>query len=448
MSVLHQRDTDMTSGSIVRHLLVFAVPLLIGNVFQQLYNTVDSVVVGNYVGKEALAAVGGVAPIINMLIGFFTGLSAGAGVVISQHYGAHNDERVRDAVHTTVALTLVLCVVLTAVGILMVPAMLRMMQTPSDVEDQAAEYLRIYFAGLTGLLLYNMGSGILRAVGDSRRPLYFLIFSALTNTVLDLLFVAKLRMGIAGAAIATIAAQAMSAILVMVVLCRSSGSYRLDWRRIRFHRMTLRRICSIGLPSAVQQAITSFSNVFVQSYVNRFGSSCMAGWTSYQKIDAFALLPMMSIAMAATTFVGQNLGAGDRKRAKQGTYTAFALAFGITAVILIPLMLLAPQLISLFNRNGEVLDYGTLFIRVMSPFYLLCVVNQIFAGSLRGAGETRVPMFIMLGSFVVFRQIYLFVTYKLIGTILPVALGYPIGWVLCSILIYFYYRKGNWEKHL
>ena len=234
----------------------------------------------------------------------------------------------------------------------------------------------------------------------------------------------------------------------MVVLCRSSGSYRLDWRRIRFHRMTLRRICSIGLPSAVQQAITSFSNVFVQSYVNRFGSSCMAGWTSYQKIDAFALLPMMSIAMAATTFVGQNLGAGDRKRAKQGTYTAFALAFGITAVILIPLMLLAPQLISLFNRNGEVLSYGTLFIRVMSPFYLLCVVNQIFAGSLRGAGETRVPMFIMLGSFVVFRQIYLFVTYKLIGTILPVALGYPMGWVLCSILIYLYYRKGNWEKHL
>lgn len=438
----------MTSGSIVRHLLVFAVPLLIGNVFQQLYNTVDSVVVGNYVGKEALAAVGGVAPIINMLIGFFTGLSAGAGVVISQHYGAHNGERVRDAVHTTVALTLVLCVVLTAVGILMVPAMLRMMQTPPDVEEQAAAYLRIYFAGLTGLLLYNMGSGILRAVGDSRRPLFFLIFSALTNTVLDLLFVAKFRMGIAGAAIATIAAQAMSAILVVVVLCRSSGSYRLDWRYIRFHRVTLWRICSIGLPSAIQQAITSFSNVFVQSYVNRFGSSCMAGWTSYQKIDSFALLPMMSIAMAATTFVGQNLGAGDRKRARKGTYTAFALAFGITAVILIPLMLLAPQLISLFNRNSEVLGYGTLFIRVMSPFYLLCVVNQIFAGSLRGAGETRVPMFIMLGSFVVFRQIYLFVTYKLIGTILPVALGYPMGWVLCSILIYLYYRRGNWEKRL
>jgi len=438
----------MTSGSIARHLVLFAVPLLIGNVFQQLYNTVDSVVVGNYVGKEALAAVGGVAPIINMLIGFFNGMSAGAGVVISQYYGAHNRQKVHDAVHTTIALTLILCVALTAIGVLMVPTMLRLMSTPADVEAQAAEYLQIYFAGLAGLLLYNIGSGILRAVGDSRRPLYFLIFSALTNTVLDLLFVAKFQMGIAGAAIATILAQGMSAILVMVVLSRSSGDYRIIWRDIRLHRDALGRICSIGLPSAVQMSITSFSNVFVQSYVNRFGSACMAGWTSYNKIDSFALLPMMSIAMAATTFVGQNLGAGDRKRARSGTYTAFALALGITVLMLIPLMILAPQLISLFNRDEEVLYYGTLFIRIISPFYLATTVNQIFAGSLRGAGATRMPMVIMLGSFVVFRQIYLFVTYRLFGTIVPVALGYPIGWVLCSVLIYVYYRKGKWSRAL
>lgn len=446
MSVLRRRDTDMTSGSIVKHLLLFAVPLLIGNAFQQLYNTVDSVVVGNYVGKEALAAVGSVAPIINMLIGFFNGLSAGAGVVISQRYGAHDGERVHKAVQTTVALTLALCVVLTAAGVLMVPAMLRMMRTPADVEAQAAEYLRIYFGGLSGLLLYNAGAGILRAVGDSRRPLYFLIFSALTNTALDILLVRNFRMGIAGAAIATVIAQSLSAILVLATLTRSAADYRITWNRLRFHRDALGRICAIGLPSAVQMAVTSFSNVFVQSYVNRFGSSCMAGWTSYQKIDSFALLPMMSLAMAVTTFVGQNLGAGDRKRAHRGTYTGFGLAFGITAAILVPLMVLAPQLIRLFNRDAEVIRYGTLFIRVMSPFYLLCVVNQIFAGSLRGAGVTKVPVVIMLGSFVVFRQIYLYVTYRLIGTILPVTLGYPMGWVLCSVLIYLYYRFGNWSK--
>ena len=446
MSVLRQRDTDMNSGSIVKHLLLFAVPLLIGNAFQQLYNTVDSVVVGNYVGKEALAAVGSVAPIINMLIGFFNGLSAGAGVVISQRYGAHDGERVHRAVQTTVALTLVLCVALTAIGVLMVPAMLRMMRTPQDVEAQAAEYLRIYFGGLSGLLLYNAGAGILRAVGDSRRPLYFLIFSALTNTALDILFVRFFRMGIAGAAIATVIAQSLSAILVLATLTRSTADYRITWNRLRFHRDALKRICSIGLPSALQMAVTSFSNVFVQSYVNRFGSSCMAGWTSYQKIDSFALLPMMSLAMAVTTFVGQNLGAGNRKRAHRGTYTGFGLALGITAAVLAPLMVFAPQLISLFNREEGVLRYGTLFIRVMSPFYLLCVVNQIFAGSLRGAGVTKVPVLIMLGSFVVFRQIYLYVTYRLIGTILPVTLGYPIGWVLCSGLIYLYYRFGNWQK--
>ena len=436
----------MTSGSIVKHLLLFAVPLLIGNAFQQLYNTVDSVVVGNYVGKEALAAVGSVAPIINMLIGFFNGLSAGAGVVISQRYGAHDGERVHRAVQTTVALTLALCVALTAIGVLMVPAMLRMMRTPQDVEAQAAEYLRIYFGGLSGLLLYNAGAGILRAVGDSRRPLYFLIFSALTNTALDILFVKFFRMGIAGAAIATVIAQSLSAILVLATLTRSTADYRITWSRLRFHRDALKRICSIGLPSALQMAVTSFSNVFVQSYVNRFGSSCMAGWTSYQKIDSFALLPMMSLAMAVTTFVGQNLGAGNRKRAHRGTYTGFGLALGITAAILAPLMVFAPQLISLFNREEGVLRYGTLFIRVMSPFYLLCVVNQIFAGSLRGAGVTKVPVLIMLSSFVVFRQIYLYVTYRLIGTILPVTLGYPMGWVLCSVLIYLYYRFGNWSK--
>lgn len=441
LSAHRQRDTDMTTGSIIRHLIAFALPLLIGNAFQQLYNTVDSVVVGNYVGKEALAAVGSVGPIVNTMIGMFTGLSAGAGVVISQYYGAHEDNRVHDAVHTTIALTLVLCVVLSVAGVLIVPFALCMMDTPDDVFAAAASYLRIYFMGLTGLLLYNIGAGILRAVGDSRRPLYFLIFSALTNTGLDLLFVKQFHMGVEGVAIATVIAQALSALLVFFVLSRTKGAYKLVLRDVRFSGLMLRKICRIGLPSAIQLAITAFSNIFVQSYINGFGSACMAGWTSYNKLDAFALLPMMSIALAITTFVGQNLGAKNWDRAHTGTKWALGLAMGITAIILIPIMIFAPQMIGAFNRDPEVLQYGTLFIRLISPFYLLCTINQVLIGSLRGAGDTKIPMFLTLTSFVVFRQVYLFATKRIFGTIIPVALGYPAGWILCSILILIYYRK-------
>lgn len=447
MAAKLRRDTDMTSGSIIRHLLIFAVPLLLGNIFQQLYNTVDSVVVGNYVGKEALAAVGGVAPVINMLIGLFTGLATGAGVVISQYYGAHDDKRVEQAVHTFFALTLILCVVLTVAGTLLVPLMLKMMKTPLDVETEAAEYLRIYFLGLSGLLLYNTGAGVLRAVGDSKRPLYFLTFSAVTNTVLDLLFVARFRMGIAGAAYATILAQGLSAVLVIVTLCRSAGACRLQVRKLRLHGECLKRICAVGLPSALQMSITSFSNVFVQSYINRFGSACMAGWTTYQKIDAFALVPIMTLGMSVTTFVGQNLGACNPSRARSGTRTAWLMSLIITVVILIPLMIFAPQLAYLFNQDPEVLKYGTLFLRLGSPFYLVLTVNQIYSGALRGAGRTRIPMFITLGSFVAFRQIYLFIVYRTVGELIPVALGYPLGWLLCSGLILIYYRHVDRQLH-
>ena len=437
----------MTSGSIVRHLLMFALPLLIGNVFQQMYNTVDSVVVGKFVGKEALAAVGSVGPIINTLIGIFAGFAVGAGVLISQFYGARDNQSVHDCVQTAMLLTLVLSVILTAVGVLCTPLFVRMMQTPEDVVADATEYLRIYFSGLTGLLVYNIGSGILRAVGDSRRPLYFLIFSAVTNTVLDIVFVACFQMGIAGVAIATIVSQFLSAILVLVVLTRADGPYRICWTKLRFHSVMLRKILLLGTPSAIQSGVTSFSNVFVQSYINRFGSACMAGWAAYSKIDAFAMLPISSLAMSATTFVGQNIGACDRVRARKGTNCAIRLSLLITALILIPLMVFAKQLVGLFNTEEDVLSFGTLFIWQMSPFYLLCVFNQIYSGALRGAGDSKAPMFIMLLCFVVFRQIYLFAVYNLFHSITWVAMGYPAGWILCSILIYLYYRSGRWQKY-
>ena len=317
-SLIGKKDTDMTVGGIPRLLVTFALPLMIGNVFQQLYNTVDSIIVGNFVSKQALAAVGCTGPIINTLIGVFAGLAAGAGVVISQYYGAKDRERLSRSVQTTIVLTAIMCVILTGIGVAMTPLMLRLMDTPEDVMGAASEYLRIYFWGISGMLLYNIGAGILRAVGDSTHPLYFLIFSATTNTVLDYLFVKVFSFGIAGAAIATIVSQALSAVLVMRMLILSKEDYRVDLRALRLDGTTLKRICEIGIPSSLQMGVTAVSNVFVQSYINRFESSCMAGWAAYNKLDAFAMLPLMGFSMAVTTFVGQNYGAGKLDRARKG----------------------------------------------------------------------------------------------------------------------------------
>lgn len=448
MNAVKRKDCDMTQGVIWKQILMFALPLIAGNLFQQLYNTVDSIVVGNFVGKEALAAVGSVGPILNSMIGFFVGLSTGAGVVISQYYGAKEEEKVSRAVHSMLCLTLLLCVVITVLGVLLCPIMLNLMQTPEDVYREAKEYLMIYFSGISGLLLYNMGSGVLRAVGDSRHPLYFLIFSACTNTVLDIVFVAGFHAGIAGAAWATVIAQCLSAVMVLATLMRSDGAYRLVWRRLAVDWKILRRIVSVGLPAALQMVITSVSNIFVQSYINVFGSDVMAGWSAYSKIDAFMMLPMQSVSMAATTFVGQNLGAGEMKRAKKGTHASIFLSICITVAIMIPLLIFAPFMVSLFNGDVEVLRYGTLFVRMLSPFYVMCCINQIYAGSLRGAGDSRAPMVIMLCCFVFFRQVYLFVTSRVFGTIHWVAFGYPAGWILCSLIISIYYKMGRWKKRV
>lgn len=440
-----KREIDMTVGAIWKQILWFAFPLMVGNVFQQFYNTVDSIVVGNFVGKEALAAVGSVGPIINSLIGFFMGLSTGAGVVISQAYGAKRQERVERAVHTTLVMTFLLCFVFTFVGIAMTPMMLRLMSTPEDVMAQSAGYLRIYFAGVSGLMVYNMGSGILRAVGDSTRPLYFLIFSACVNTVLDIVFVAGFRMGIEGAALATVIAQVLSALLVLFVLARADGPYHVRLSKLHLHMDMLQAIVRVGFPAAIQMMITSISNVFVQSYINAFGSSVMAGWSAYSKIDQFILLPMQSIALSATTFVGQNYGAEQFARIRKGTGSALRMAMLTTGVLMIPVLCFAPVLVELFNRDAEVVRYGSMLLRMMSPFYLLCCINQVYAGSLRGLGNSKAPMVIMLCSFVLFRQIYLFAISRLVGTVRAVAFGYPMGWMVCSLSLFLYFR-WYWKK--
>lgn len=446
MNILKRRDTLMTEGVIWKQLTLFAVPLLIGNLFQQFYNLTDSVVVGNFVGKEALAAVGSTGTIINTLIGFFMGLSMGGNVVVSQYFGAKDDRGVHDAVHTTLFITLSLSVFFAIAGYFMVPNMLRLMSTPSDVFEEAKVYLQIYFIGISGLMIYNMGSGILRAVGNSRYPLYFLILSAVLNIILDLVFVIFFNMGVAGVAYATIISQFISGILIIYVLSRVDGSYRIIFRDIRLDREMLKKIVKVGFPSALQLSLTSFSNVFVQSYINSFGSSCMAGWSVYGKIDQFGLLPMQSISLAITTFVGQNLGAGNIRRAKRGINIAMLISIISTILLLTPIMIFSRELVWLFNREESVIEYGSLFLRLISPFYILTCANQIYIGALRGAGDTKAPMIIMLSSFVLFRQIYLYIISKTIGTITMVALGYPFGWLLCSIAIYLYYRKSHWER--
>ena len=441
-------DVDMTQGSTTRHLVRFALPLLAGNLFQQLYNMVDTWVVGNFVSNEAFSAVGTVTPIINTLIGFFLGMSSGADVVISQYYGAHRPEKVREAVHTAMLLTVIMGVVFTGVGIAMTPLMLELMKTPTEVAPDQTAYLTIYFAGIMGLLLYNMGSGILRAVGDSQRPFYFLLVSAGVNTALDLLFVLKFGMGVEGVAYATIIAQAVSAALTIAVLIGYDGSVKLSLRDLRIHWRMLKKIVAVGIPAALQMAITAFSNVFVQGYINHFGADCMSGWTAYTKIDQLVILPVQSLSLASTTFVGQNLGVGNVERAKGGVRRALYLSFAVTAVLLVPVLTLAPDMTAFFNSKPEVVSYGALLLRLLSPFYFFFCINQIYSGALRGSGNSQVPMFIMLGSFVVFRQIYLYVMAHFISNeIVPIAMGYPAGWFVCSAVTLLYYAHCKFDSH-
>lgn len=442
-----RRDVDMTEGNIARHLVNFALPLLIGNIFQQFYNTVDTWVVGNYVSNEAFSAVGTVGPVINMLIGLFGGMSSGASVVIAQYYGAHRNDKVKEAVHTSAALTLILCVAFTVIGLLLIQPMLRLMKTPVEVLPESTAYLTIYFAGMSGLMIYNMGSGILRAVGDSTRPFYFLVVSAVLNIVLDLVFVIAFDMGVRGVGFATIIAQGVSALLISFSLLHSESCVRLRVRDLRINGKMLRKVIRVGIPAGLQMAITGFSNVFVQSYINHFGADCMSGWTAYSKIDQLLILPMQSVGLASTTFVGQNLGQSKVDRARQGIRTALLMAVAVTFCVMIPVIVFAPQLVAFFNDKPEVIGYGTLLLRYISPFYLVCCINQVYAGALRGSGNSRVPMVIMLVSFVLFRQCYLYVMANFVSNeVVPIVLGYPAGWVLCSLITLVYYKRTKIEK--
>lgn len=437
---------DMTEGSIWKLLVSFAFPMLLGNIFQQLYNTVDSYVVGNFVSKEALAAVGSAGPIISTLIGLFAGLANGAGIVVSQYYGAKQAEMVRKTVETAVLMTLVMCVIFTVAGILGAPMMLRFMGTPEDVWDDSKAYLTIYFAGASGLMLYNIGSGILRAVGNTRIPLISLVISAVTNVVLDLLFVVKFKMGVAGVAWATIIAEAVSAVFVLSVLVTAKGPHRLRIFHMHFYRNVFQRIFQIGIPSAVQMAITSFSNTFVQSYVYAYGAECMAGYTIYAKVDTFAMLPFVCLNAAYATFAGQNLGAGKKDRLYAGLKTARIMNYAVVTPTVVLVILLRAQLAGFFNSDPNVIYYGGIFLMCITPGYLVGAFNDPLVSLMQGCGETRAPMLTGLGAFVVFRQIYLAVLTRLTPSFLVIGFAYPIGWLVRALSIYIFHRTSHWEE--
>lgn len=435
------KTKDMTSGSIPRLILEFALPLMIGNIFQMLYNTVDSIVVGNFVGTQALAAVSSTTMITNMSVFFFNGFSIGATVIIGKYFGAKDHKLLHRAVETTMGATFALCLLFTVFFLAGTDFMLRFMKTPADVFDQAALYLRIYFAGVTGLLLYNMGSGILRAVGDTKRPLYFLILTSLLNIFLDLLFVLVFHWGIAGVAYATILSQFISAGATMAVLLRTRDIYRFSFADLCLNRGLLSQIFRVGLPTAIQSIITSFSNIFVQSYINFFGAVVMAGWGCYNKLDQFIMLPVLSMAMAATTFVAQNMGARNEKRAIDGTVSSILMSLAITGAIAALLFGFADTSMRLFTGDEPVIKAGVAFIHINIFFMLFNCVNQVLAGALRGRGDSVGPMVIMLLSFVLIRQIYLYLMTRFISnTPLTVGFGYPVGWMTCCVLevLYFY----------
>ncbi len=441
---------DLTQGNIAWQVLMFSLPLVLGNIFQMLYNTVDSIVVGNFVGTQALAAVGSTTMIVNLYVFFFNGFSIGAGVIIGNLFGARNLERLHEAVETIMTATFILCVLFTAVSVAGVNPMLRLMATPDDVFGDASLYLKIYCGGIAGLLIYNIGSGILRAVGDTTRPLYFLILTSVLNIILDLLFVLVFHMGIAGVALATIISQFVSSVLILVLLSTTKDIYRFDWKDMRLNMDILKNVFSIGLPAAIQSVITAFSNIFVQSYINHFGSGVMAGWSCYNKIDMFIMLPMNSMALAATTFVSQNIGAGKYKRAEEGTRTTILLTLMITTVIAALIWIFSNAAVRLFSSDADVISYGTLFLRTNVFFLLFNCITHVLAGSLRGRGDSRAPMVIMLIGFVVVRQIYLFImAHYISNTPAAIGFGYPVGWMVACALELLYYRfrvKSNYEE--
>jgi putative MATE family efflux protein len=433
-------ENKITEGVIWKQLLLFFFPILFGTLFQQLYNAADAVIVGRFVGKEALSAVGGgTGTVINLLVGFFVGLSGGASVVISQYYGARKAELVEYAVHTAIAFCILGGFVLMVGGILTAPAILTAMDTPADVLDPSILYIRIYYVGTIGNLIYNVGAGILRAVGDSRRPLYFLIASCFANILLDLLLIVCFDLGVAGAGIATICSQALSAVLVILVLVRVKDMHRLDLHKIRIDRKMLHRIVQIGFPAGLQSVMYSLSNIIIQAAINGLGTDTVAAWTVYGKMDALFWMTISSFGIAITTFAGQNYGAGKMERVRKGISTCLAMCFASTIVISILLNIGGYFLYSLFTSDPEVLRIGMQIVHFLVPTFFTYVCVEVLSGALRGVGDCWIPTLICLSGICLIRVLWIMLAVPQRPDIYTMTFSYPLTWTITSVLFIVYY---------
>lgn len=435
-----KRGNGITEGVIWQQLLLFFFPILFGTFFQQLYNTVDAIIVGRFVGKEALAAVGGTTgTLINLLVGFFVGLSSGATVIISQYYGAERHERVSQAVHTAMAFSLLCGVALMAVGLVYSPAALTAMGTPEDIMEYALSYIRIYFIGIIANLIYNMGAGILRAVGDSKRPLYYLMASCFTNIILDLLFVVVLKMSVRGAALATILSQLVSALLVLSALMRTKDSYQLIIKKIRLNLHMTGRIVKIGLPAGLQSVMYSVSNVIIQSSVNSMGTDTIAAWTAYSKIDSIYWMIINALGISITTFVGQNFGAGKIDRVKKGINHCLVISAVVTVLLSTALYVGGGYIFLLFTNDAAVIVKGMDILHFLAPTFATYICIEIYSGALRGTGDCWIPMIMTALGVCVLRVVWILVAVPIRPDITTVIFSYPLTWVITSILFVIYY---------
>ena len=434
----------MTEGSIFKNLLFFATPLILGNLLQQMYNAVDSIIVGNYVGSNALTAVGAGASLIYLLIAFSLGASVGAGVIVSQYLGAKEKEGVHKAVHTAMTISIILGLILTAGGILFSRKLLVMMNTPAEILDDAACYLRIYSCGLIFNVVYNMAAGILNAAGNSRRSLMYLAAAAVVNIFMDLLLIAGLKIGVAGAAIATNFSQAISCILALWFLFRVPADYRISLKSLRIHKAMALRIIQIGLPTGIQNMVISFSNILIQASINQYGATAVAGFSAYLKIDGFNILPVLSFSMAITTFIGQNYGAGKYNRMKKGMWVTLLMGIVYTVLTGILLLTFSGQIMRLFSEDVGVIAYGQTAMRYFCPFYWILAILHSLAGTVRGTGKSIPPMVVLLASLCLFRIVWIQLVLPYYTSIEGIFILYPVSWLVGAVLMILYTWKGKW----
>ena len=431
---------SITEGTIGKQLLIFFFPILLGTFFQQIYNTADAMVVGRFVGKEALACVGGsTAQIINLIVGFFVGLSSGATVVLAQYYGAKDENNVSRAMHTAAAFAIMGGLIITVLGIILTPQMLALLNTPENLMEGSALYLRIYFAGAIFVFIYNIGSGLLRAVGDSKRPLYFLIICCCLNIILDLVLVVGAHMGVAGVAVGTFISQGVSAILIIITLMRTKDMYQLKPKRIHIYGSIFKSLLHIGLPAGLESVLYTISNMIIQASLNSFGTDTVAAWTAYGKMDSMFWMVLSAFGISITTFVGQNFGARKYDRMRKSVRVCLGLAIGVSLILTLFFIFLGQYVFMLFTTDTSVIDIGMGIMRIMLPGYTIYVFIEILAGALRGTGDVIIPMIITCGGICVLRVVWILIAMPMRPQISTIIFSYPISWIITAVLFILYY---------